>query len=350
NMLWIDKYRPTSLEQMDYHQDISQNLINMVKGGDFPHLLVYGPSGAGKKTRVMAILKEIYGPNCLKIKIEHRTFKHPSTSKSIQVTTVGSPYHIEVNPGEAGNNDRLVIQTIIKEIAQSPPIDAQQFGNFKVVVLNEVDRLSKDAQHALRRTMEKYAAFCRLIMCCDSTSKVIDPIRSRCLGVRIPAPTSEDISRVLELVAKKERFDLPKDVSKSCAERSNGNLRYALLLLESMKAKQYPFTSNELPLLDWENAIQQVANDAIMEQTPAKLQQIRAKLYELIGHCIPADLIMKHVTLNILEKIDTQIKCEVIQWAAFYEHRIQIGTKPIFHLEAFLAKFMSIYKKFNKDM
>ncbi|EFA78274.1 replication factor C subunit [Heterostelium album PN500] len=314
-MLWIDKYKPTSLDQMDYHKDISENLKNMILGGDFPHLLVYGPSGAGKKTRVMATLKEIYGANCLKVKIENKTFKHPSSSKSIQVTTVSSPYHIEINPGEAGSYDRLVIQSIIKDIAQSPPIDSQSF----VVILNEVDKLSKDAQHALRRTMEKYANFCRLILCCDSTSKVIDPIRSRCMGIRVPAPTKEEIVKVLQNVAKKERFDLSAEVAGHFAERSNGNLRYALLLLESKKTKEYPFQTNELPLLDWESAIFNVANDMITEQSPARLQVIRGKLYELIGHCIPPDIIMKNLTFALLERIDTTIKYDIIHWAAFYE-------------------------------
>ncbi|EGG15115.1 replication factor C subunit [Cavenderia fasciculata] len=347
-MLWVDKYKPTSLDHMDYHPDLSLHLKNMIKSSDFPHLLVYGPSGAGKKTRIMAILKEVYGPNCLKLKIDHRTFKHPSTNKNLQVTTISSPYHIEINAGEAGSNDRLIVQSIIKEIAQSPPIDSSVFGAFKIVILNEVDKLSKDAQHALRRTMEKYAASCRLILCCDSTSRVIDPIRSRCLGIRVPAPSIADVQNVLNIVATKEKFELPKKISEEIAVKAKGNLRYALLMLEAKKAKQYPFVEG-VPLLDWENYIQVIARDIIMEQTPAKLMAVRAKLYELIGHCIPPELIIKTLTLELLDSIDNSLKCETIHWAAFYEHRIQIGTKPIFHLEAFIAKFMSCYKKFNSE-
>jgi replication factor C subunit 3/5 len=70
---------------------------------------------------------------------------------------------------------------------------------FAVVVLSEVDHLTMDAQHALRRTMEKYMATCRIILCCDSISKVIPAIRSRCLGIRVQAPPKEDIIRVLQV-------------------------------------------------------------------------------------------------------------------------------------------------------
>eukprot|EP01133_Synstelium_polycarpum_P007727 gene7727-9057_t len=270
----------------------------------------------------MAILKEIYGPSVLKIKIEPRTFKHPTQSKTIAVTTVTSPFHIEINPGEAGNNDRLVIQTIIKELAQSPPIDSKgALGSFKVVILNEVDKLSKEAQHALRRTMEK------------------------CLGIRIPAPTDQEIEKVLQMVATKENFDLPAKVASKVSAQAKGNLRYALLLLEALKAKKYPFNEAEMPVLDWESFIIQIATDVTEEQSPQKLSVVRSKLYELIGHCIPPELIMKNLTLELLIRSDASIKHDIIHWAAFYEHRIQLGTKPIFHLEAFVAKFMSIYKK-----
>ncbi|KAM9979010.1 hypothetical protein ACTFIZ_000337 [Dictyostelium cf. discoideum] len=347
-MLWIDKYKPTSLDKMDYHNDISINLKNMIKSGDFPHLLVYGPSGAGKKTRILAVLQEIYGANALKLKIDHRTFKHPTSSKSIQITTISSHYHIEINPGEAGSYDRVVIQTIIKEIAQSPPIDSASLGAFKIVILNEVDKLSKDAQHALRRTMEKYATFCRLILCCDSTAKVIDPIKSRCLGIRVPAPSQEEIEKVLNKVAIAEKFDLPSKLAVNVAKQSGGNLRYALMLLESQKAKQYPFQSTELPLLDWENYISQIVKDCFEEQSPARLSIVRGKLYELLGHCIPPELIFKTLLLEIFKKLDHNMKFEIIHWASYYEHRSQIGSKPIFHLEAFIAKFMSIYKKYNQ--
>jgi replication factor C subunit 3/5 len=95
--------------------------------------------------------------------MEHRNFSTPS-GKSIDVTTVGSNYHIEVNPGDAGMYDRYVVQELIKEMAAYSPLTASEGKSFKVVLLSEVDRLTKEAQAALRRTMEKYSGSCRLIL------------------------------------------------------------------------------------------------------------------------------------------------------------------------------------------
>lgn len=104
----------------------------------------------------MALLKEIFGNGVEKIKLEHRSLKTPS-NRTIDVTTLGSNYHIECNPSDAGNNDRFVVQEVIKEIASHGVLTASRQSNktFKVVILTEADRLSKQAQASLRRTMEK---------------------------------------------------------------------------------------------------------------------------------------------------------------------------------------------------
>lgn len=104
-----------------------------------------------------------------------------------------------MNPSDAGIYDRIVITDIIKQIAQTNVIDTSGVRNFRVIVLSEVDELTKDAQHALRRTMEKYVATCRLILCVNSTSRVIPAIKSRCLGIRVPSPSIDDITNILNV-------------------------------------------------------------------------------------------------------------------------------------------------------
>uniref|UniRef100_A0A1A8RFH9 Replication factor C (Activator 1) 3 n=1 Tax=Nothobranchius rachovii TaxID=451742 RepID=A0A1A8RFH9_9TELE len=128
--LWVDKYRPTSLGKLDFHKEQATQLKHLVQCGDFPHLLVYGPSGAGKKTRIMCLLRELYGPGVEKLRIEHQTVVAPS-KKKIEINTIASNYHLEVNASDAGNQDRVVIQELIKTVAQSQQIQSSTQKNFK---------------------------------------------------------------------------------------------------------------------------------------------------------------------------------------------------------------------------
>jgi len=367
-MLWVDKHRPIELSQLDYHDEVSDRLASLAKNpSSFPHLFFYGPSGAGKRTRISALLGALFGPSAHKLRLDQRTFQTP-TKKTIELHMITSNHHVELSPGDAGINDRFVIQDVLKQLASTKNIRSsvanQQFdkenqeGNYrggtgeaeiKVVVLNQVDRLSKQAQAALRRTMEKYAATCRLILCCDCPSKLISPLRSRCLGVRISAPTIDQITTVLQKVAKKEGIQLPDALAVNIANESNRNLRKALLMLEAAKvqaAGRALSDQQDIPATDWELYIKQLARDICLDQSPQKLLAAREKLYELLVNCIPPTTIMKRLVQELLPKLpDEDLKVECIEWAAFYEHRIAQGSKEIFHLEAFVAKFMAIYKK-----
>lgn len=347
--LWVDKHRPGTLAKLDYHKDQAQHLKKLVAGGDFPHLLVYGPSGAGKKTRIMCTLRELYGPGVEKLRIEQHSFTTPS-KKKLDISTLSSNYHIEVNPSDVGNNDRVVIQELIKTVAQVNQLESSAQKDFKVVVLTEVDRLTKDAQHALRRTMEKYMATCRLILCCNSTSKVIPAIKSRCLGIRVAAPSVDEICRILQSVCKKECLNLPQELAVRIAEKSNRNLRRALLMCEACRVQQYPFSSDQaVTEPDWEVYLRDTANMIVQQQSPRRLFEVRGRLYELLTHCIPPDVIMRGLLQNLISNCDGELKTEVVQAAAYYEHRLQLGQKAIYHLEAFVAKFMAIYKRFLEE-
>jgi len=344
--LWVDKYRPTSLGKLDYHTEQAERLKNMVQQGDFPHLLVYGPPGAGKKTRILCILKELYGSGVEKLRMEPMQFETPS-KKKLEIMTISSNYHIEVNPNDVGIYDRVVIMDLVKTTAQTHQIDPNGQREFKVVLLTNVDHLTKDAQHALRRTMEKYVATCRLILCSNSTSRVLPAIRSRCLGIRIPAPTIDEITNILHSVSKKEGLTLPDEFAKRVAEMSGRNLRRAILMLEACKVEQYPFTADQkITEPDWQVYIKHIANLMVTEQSPRKLLEIRNKFYELLTHAIPTDLIFRVLLQEVTKKCDLQLKIQIATIAAEYEHRMHQGSKVIFHLEAFVARFMAIYKKF----
>ena len=218
-----------------------------------------------------------------------------------------------------------------------------------IVLLTEVDRLSKQAQAGLRRTMEKYSSQCRIILMCNSPSKIIEPVRSRCLSIRIPAPSHDDISQLLMQVAKRESCQCPLELAMKISLQSDRNVRRAVMMLEAARVQVAPssqmIATQVVQLPDWEIYITKLAREIMAEQTPSKLLQARDMLYELLVNCIPPDVIMQTLVNELMKALDDELKHEVAYWAAYYEQRMCQGSKDIFHLEAFIAKFMAVYKK-----
>uniref|UniRef100_A0A7S4N9D6 AAA+ ATPase domain-containing protein n=1 Tax=Odontella aurita TaxID=265563 RepID=A0A7S4N9D6_9STRA len=371
-MLWVDKYRPSQLKSLSYHSVTTARLASLASDpSTLPHLLFYGPPGSGKKTRVMALLRGIYGPGAERLRLDKRTFTTP-TKRTVEINMISSNYHIEISPGDAGLNDRYVVQEVIKEMAANrnlasggggitgghEKMESKEKGgvNFKIVVLVEADKLTRQAQAALRRTMEKYAAGCRLILVCNNQSKVIDPVRSRCLGIRVPSPSHDDICSVLKTICRKEKKTLPDELAVNIARESSRNMRRAILMLESCHVQRRELGGNGMTAdqpvqkTDWELYISQLATEVTREQSPQRLLAARERLYELLINCIPADIILKTLALELMKNLDDDLKHEVIEAAAFYEHRIAQGSKDIFHLEAFIAKYMAIYKRYLNEM
>lgn len=352
--LWVDKHRPTSISKLSLHGDISKKLEALARSDEFPHLLVYGPPGSGKKTRVMALLREMFGASVEKVKLDHRTFK-PTPSKTIEITTVGSNFHIECNPSDVGNNDRFVVQEVIKEIASHGALQSKDPNSkhFKVVLLTEVDRLSRQAQAGLRRTMEKYSTNTRLILLCNSPSKVIEPVRSRCLGIRIPSPTHTDLADLLVATARKEGCTCDPDFASKIALAADRNVRRALLMVEAARVQagntHLPSTL-QVQLPDWEMYIISLARKCLEDASPQGLLATREMMYNLLSNCIPADVILSTLARELIKMTDESVKHEVAYWAAYYENRLHQGNKDIFHLEAFVAKFMAVNKRIMADM
>ncbi|MEO2191065.1 MAG: hypothetical protein ABGY24_01325, partial [bacterium] len=307
---------------------------------------------AGKKTLILAMLRELYGPAASKVHVEYKPWKItlPSGStKEIEFATVSSAYHIEINPSDVGMNDRYVVQEIIKEMARSRPIGASGEKTYKMLILNEVDKLSKEAQAGLRRTMEKYASACRLVLCCSNVSKVIEPLRSRCLLVRVGAPQTAECVALLSRVSAEERLAVPDGLIARIVASSRRNMRRALLSMEALavRAGGESLTDGmDVILPDWEMYVKEIAGDILREQTARNLFVVRGKLYELIVNCIPPEVILRTLAAELAGKIDDELKRQTFELAATYEWRLQQGQKAIFHLEAFVAKFMSVFKNY----
>lgn len=364
-MLWVDRHRPKKLEDVELHPEVSNLLAHLADSGDMPHLLFYGPSGSGKKTRVMALLHRIYGQSVFNIKLEHKSMA-VTESKTIDFTTLSSPYHIDMNPSDAGNYDRVVVMELIREIAQTAPMmtastlqglnnakkaqadtPASGVPKYKVIVLNEVDKMSRGAQQALRRTMEKYVNTCRLVLISSSTSRLIAPLRSRCIGVRVAAHGLDGTTTAVRRVCNEENLSMPSPAFLSTLHhRSSGNLRRALLMLEAAKMNRCDLngTGLDIPQPDWSLYIQEIVTDILKEQSPKKLHDIRLKYYELMGQCVPGEILMQALVDGLLMAVDPSLRRDIIAAAAVYDHQMKLGTKAIVHLEAFTATVMKLLK------
>ena len=153
----------------------------------------------------------------------------------------------------------------------------------------------------------------------NSTSRIIAPIRSRCLLLRVGAPKDEDVMRVLRHVAKREKFHLPDNISSDIARNADGNVRKAILVLETLRV-QSPDLSGPVAIAqpDWQVYCERTADMIVSEQSPARLLEVRGRLYELLVHAIPASLIFKTLAHDIVRRVDESLRASIIEKAAFY--------------------------------
>jgi replication factor C subunit 3/5 len=332
--MWCDKYRPKTLDQLDLNRDHAKHLKRLTQRGEMPHLSLFGQSGVGKKTLANAIIYELYGPKIEKQRLIHKQFS-TSAKKKFHTSVARSAHHLEVNPSDATIHDRFVVQELIKSVATERTIDDKL--PFKVVIITEADRLTREAQQCLRRTMEKYASSCRVILIGETSSRVIPSLISRCLSLRIAAPSHSEIKSILMKIAEKENKELSHDLAEEIAIASGRNMRRAIIIFERS------VTLSETCMVEpsWLLCIQSIADDMINTQSVRQIGIIRNKFYELCVHLIPPELIMRELVKKLLPLCEHRSQQSLVQLAADFEHKMHLGSKTVIHFEAFVANFMT---------
>ncbi|CAI2373456.1 unnamed protein product [Moneuplotes crassus] len=322
--IWTEKHRPATFKDLAYNQKYTKAIKRLINSQDFPHLLLYGPPGAGKRTFTRCILNEIF--------------------------VLYSNYHIELSPTNNDSHDRIMVNNMIKETAESQPLKREKTKgkDFKIVVIHDLNLLSRSAQAGLRRTMEKYMSECRIIFQCESLSRVIDPLKSRCALVRVPAPTYDTVAERMKDIAKMENLSISTKTIDMIARRSKRNMRKAIMLLQIYSVN---FTSisdiGKALSLGYEQIISEILKDLISEQSATRVKVIRNKFYQLISKGISTECIFVNLIRFLMQSdsLDSNVRYEITKLACEYDFRSKLGARSIFHLEGFICQAMVVIKK-----
>jgi replication factor C subunit 2/4 len=208
---WVEKYRPATVDDVAHQDEVVRTLKTSISQGNLPHLLMHGPPGTGKTTTILAVARALYGPELFRDRI------------------------LELN----ASDDRGigVVREKIKTFAQGAVGGQKASGypcpRFKLIVLDEADTMTPEAQSALRRIMEAYSKVTRFCLICNYVTRIIEPLASRCAKFRFkPLPASSMIVRMQE-IASSEGVSVTDDVMDSLLQASGGDMRKAVTYMQS---------------------------------------------------------------------------------------------------------------------
>lgn len=339
-MFLVDKYSPKNIDDFGFHKDILDQLKILSEDDSIPHTIFYGPEGSGKKSLIYLFLKMIYDDSVFDL--SEVTYNVSGSSTEIQVKVKQSNYHLVIEPNN-NNSDRYLIQGVLNKYVKKNPLNVfVSKRNFKVVLINNVDNLSYYTQAALRRMMEKYSNTCRFILWCRSLNKVIDPIVSRCLSIRVGNPTDDDLLTRLFHISSLERININFDILNNIIKKSKGNIKNALWLLNLEK---YNYTDDNV----YENEIKEISNK-ILECKISNLHKIRDMIYKIIITNFDESTILNDILDFFLNtnKIDTNTKIKIVEETANVEFNLKRGRREIIHLEAFVQNIMYWIREYKK--
>jgi len=309
--IWTEKYRPTKFSEVVGQEDIIKRVESLTNSLGIPHLLFAGPAGTGKSTLALIVVKDLFKENWRE-------------------------NYLELNASdERGIN---VVREKVKNFART-----KSLGNvsFKVIFLDEADALTPEAQQALRRTMENYSATCRFILSCNYSSKIIDPIQSRCAIFRFRLLEKKDVDKYLKRIAEKEKVSVSPEALEIIYEGSEGDCRRATNLLQAT-ASISPSISAELASTVISNAKPKDIKIVLDYALAGDFQNSKDKLLDImLRESISGQDVIKSIQKEIWNlSIEPEIKVKLTEKTGEIEFRIVEGSDPFIQLQALLASFV----------
>ena len=352
NHLLQDKYCPSNLDALDHAPDVTYFLKALAKQ-ELPHLIIEGPRGAGKGLRALLFIQEKFGS----FSIKNIALDIPGIEKDINIMV--SPYHYQINPSTHSFYDRMLIKTFTSEVLKYKILTGVKY---RILVIEDADLLTQEAQESLRRTMELYISTCRFIFLVNNDGKLIDPLYSRCVKVRLPAPSNDDMLKILTGITEKEGVGIPPEIISNIVLHSKRNISKGISYLEQYllrnSHKEFnqfnpfnPFNREDYDVA-WEISLKIIMT--IIEGVDIKttFDKIRELIYELITYGVDAKTIIGNLLELALERISKKNTSHIYSLCKFACERdatVRISSKTIYHLESFCIHLFDIVKNIMED-
>jgi replication factor C small subunit len=309
--IWTEKYRPSKFDEVVGQQEVIKRVKSLVQSMNIPHLLFAGPAGTGKSTLALIIVKELF---------KERWKEN----------------YLELNASDERGID--VVRQKVKDFARTKAIENIPF---KVIFMDEADALTKEAQQALRRTMENYSNTCRFILSCNYSSRIIDPIQSRCVVFRFKLLEKKDIRKRIDIIAQHENLNVHEGAYDTLYEAAEGDCRRAINILQATASISPDVNTEMIRMI----ASQTKPTDIkiILDYALAgDFVNARDKLLDvMLKESISGTDIIKAIQKEVWNlQIEPEIKVRLTEKTGETEFRMIEGSDEFIQLQSLLASFV----------
>ncbi len=315
NIIWTEKYRPNDFSDIYGQESIVKKVEAFVKQKNMPHLLFVGPPGIGKTSLALVIARVLF-------------------------KDMWKQNFLELNASDERGID--IIRNKVKDFARTRAIGDVPF---KIIYLDECDALTREAQQALRRTMENFTQTCRFVLSANYSSKIIDPIQSRCAIFRFKPLDKEDMIKIIDNIAKQENLKVEAKAKEALFEVSSGDCRRTENIMQSCAAISQKITEDIIYSLA-SMAKPKELREALEMAIDGKFVEARDKILDvMLKYGLSGTDAIKQIQREILN-LSTNNKNKMIltEKCGEAEFRMNEGSDEFIQLEAFLAQVCLVGK------